>query len=229
MKKNLVVIVFLLLSVNIFAQKFSGGLFGGPTMSWISSDSKSVNPEGIKIGYTYGAVLDYNLSENFAFTLGVRLNNTGGTLNFPYGLYKFEADETVLPDTLPAATKVKYNINYLAVPVGIKGKTNEIGYFRYFLSAGVTPLIKTKAKGTFGVYENELINKEIGFFNLGWNLGGGLEFSLAGNTRLLVEAVYMGGLLDFDKTEVFNSVDQNQTLKPSNKINDIHLKVGILF
>ncbi|HOM37242.1 MAG TPA: porin family protein [Bacteroidales bacterium] len=229
MKKNLVVIVFLALSVNIFAQKVSGGLFGGTTLSWLSTDSKMVDPQGVKFGYTYGAVLDLNLTDNFAFTLGVRLNNTGGSANYPNGLYKFEAEETVIPEKLPASTKINYNLNYLAIPVGIKGKTNEIGYFKYYLTAGATPMIRAKAKASFGIYENEVVNKEINSFNIGWNIGGGAEYSLVGNTRLMLEIVYMGGLIDFDKTEIFTEPAQVNVIKPKTVINDVHLKLGILF
>ena len=232
MKKFIVCILALVLAGNIFAQKVSGGLFFGPTMSWMSTDSKTINTEGMKFGYNFGALIDINLIDNFAISSGIQFNNIGGTVQYIYGAPLITPDEGVAYDSLLAGSAVKYNLNYLAIPVGFKGKTNEIGYLTYFLKAGVTPLINIKALGEIsGTYTTEsiLLSDEISLFNAGWHIGGGAEYSLSGNTRILFEIIYTGGLIDVDNTEVYSIADHSQVSKPKVALNDIHLKVGILF
>lgn len=231
MKKIIVCIVALVLAGNIFAQKISGGLFVGPTMSWMSSDSKTVDTKGMKLGYNFGALLDINLIDNFAISTGIQFNKMGGNVKYVNGAPKIVQEEGSAYDTLLAGSAVKYNLNYLAIPFGFKGKTNEIGYLTYFLKAGVTPLINIKELGDLsGTYtEERILLKEINFLNMGWHLGGGAEYSLSGNTRVLFEVIYTGGLFDVDKTDVFTTTAMDPTTNPKVALSDIHLKVGILF
>ncbi len=238
MKKIIVCIFALILAGNVFSQKISGGLFIGPTMSWMSTDSKTITTENMKLGYNFGALIDFNIIDNFAISTGIQFNSLGGKVNFTNGALGITPDEGLAYDTLYAGSSIKYNLNYLAIPVGFKGKTNEIGYFTYFLKAGVTPLFNIKALGTIEAVkantavetaENMLLSKSIININAGWHIGGGAEYSLAGNTRLLIEILYTGGLIDIDKTEVFSTLDMSSTSKPKILLNDIHLKVGILF
>jgi opacity protein-like surface antigen len=150
-------------------------------------------------------------------------------VKFVNGAYNVKPDEGAPYDTLVAGSSINYNLNYLAIPFGFKGKTNEIGYLTYFLKAGVTPLINIKTLGTIGTDENILLSDEIKLFNMGWHLGGGAEYSLSGNTRVLFEVIYTGGLFDVDNSEVFTTTAMDQKTDPKVALSDIHLKVGILF
>lgn len=229
MKKIILILISLFFFGNIFAQQaISGGLYIGPTMSWMSTDSKVADTKGMKFGYNFGALVDFNLIDNFAISTGIQFNNLGGNIAYKYGFTNLIPKEGAVIDTVFPGTKIKYNLNYIGVPVSFKGKTNEIGYMTYFLKAGVTPLINIKTLGSFG--ENEkLMLKEINLFNVGWHIGGGIEYSLSGNTRILVEILYTGGLIDVDKTKVFDVPDMTSTSNPRIALNDIHLKVGVLF
>ncbi len=230
MKKIIVCIFAVILTGNIFAQKLSGGLFFGPTMSWMSTDSKTVTTEGVKLGYTFGALVDINLMDNFAISTGIQFANMGGNVKFTNGTMPFTSKEDIAFDTLTAGSQISYNLNYLAIPFGFKGKTNEIGYLTYFLKAGVTPLINIKALADVAGQESILLdNKSVSLFNAGWHIGGGAEYSISGNTRILFEILYTGGLLDVEKSKVFNTAAMETTTNPKVALSDIQLKVGILF
>ena len=229
MKKILVCIIAMAFVGNIFAQKVSGGLFFGPTLSWLSTDSKTLTTEGMRFGYNFGALMDINLMDNFAISTGIQFNKMGGNVKFVYGAHDINPDEGLAYDTLPAGSSINYNLNYLAIPFGFKGKTNEIGYLTYFLKAGVTPLINIKALGDIGVDENILLSDEVRLFNAGWHIGGGAEYSLSGNTRVLFEILYTGGLLEIDNPDVFTTAARNATTNTKVVLSDIHIKVGILF
>ncbi|HPX74968.1 MAG TPA: porin family protein [Bacteroidales bacterium] len=224
MKKIILILISLFFFGNIFAQQaISGGLYVGPTMSWMSTDSKVADTKGMKFGYNFGALVDFNLIEHFAISTGLQFNSLGGNITYD-GLTILTPKEGQTKDTLNAGSKLNYRLNYIGIPVSFKGKTNEIGYITYFLKAGVTPLINIKTLGSYG--ENEKIMlKEINLFNIGWHIGGGIEYSLSGNTRILVELLYTGGLIDVDKTKIVYPQESN----PRISLNDIHLKVGILF
>lgn len=231
MKKIILCCFVILFAYNIFAQNksISGGLYFGPGLSWLSSDSKTVKEEGLRLNYSFGALLDINIINNFAFSTGLTFNKYNGKISYPFGASDIIAGETGTRSSLPDNIKMTYKLNYLAIPLGLKGKTNEIGYLTYFLKAGITPMINIKAKANIGDSENELINKEIRLLNLGWHIGGGLEWNLAGNTKLLVELLYTGGIFDIDKTKVYTSGLKVETHDPKININDISLKVGIIF
>lgn len=229
MKKIIVCIVAVILTGNIFAQKVSGGLFVGPTMSWMSTDSHIIDTKGMKFGYNFGALIDFNLIDNFSISTGIQFNKLGGKILFIHGAPDIEINDVATSETLAAGSLIDYNLNYLAIPFGFKGKTNEIGYFTYFLKAGVTPLLNIKTLGTFGEHKNILLKNEINFFNIGWHIGGGAEYAIAGNTRILFELVYTGGLLNVNKTEAFIDAAMIDKSKPKVVLSDIHLKVGIMF
>lgn len=229
MKKTLTLIIATFFALNIFAQGFSGGFFVGPTTSWISTDSRIVNPEKIKLGYTFGATGDIRFFDNFDLSLGIRFNNIGGSMQFNHGAVGLTAQEVILDDTLSAGSSMNFNLNYIAIPVGFKGKTNEIGYITYFLKGGVTPMVNTKAKGDIGSFTDLIIDDHVNLFNMGWHIGGGIEYSLAGSTRLLVEVIYTGGLFDFSKVDAFINEEMRETRNPKTTLSDVHLKVGILF
>ncbi len=236
MKKIIILLVFSLYITNIFAQNFSGGLFIGPAISWVSTDSRIIDRDKIKLGYTFGATADLRIFDNFDLALGLKFNNIGGSIKFLHGATGLKAEEITLPDTLPPGSAMNFNLDYIAVPIGFKGKTNEIGHTTYFLKGGATPMVNIKKKGDISTFSDLIIKDHVNTLNFAWHIGGGFEYALAGSTRLLVELIYTGGLMDFSKFKdkdkndlIFANDERSKTGDPKTTINDISLKVGILF
>ncbi|MDR2834868.1 MAG: PorT family protein [Bacteroidales bacterium] len=259
MKKSLTIVLSLLLAFCVYGQdkKISGGLYLGTGLSWCSSDTKAVTRDGAKMNYGVGLTMDYNFVDNFGLSLSFGYQNLGSKLKYQYGagevlFNKAEIDRLIYVDSSSA---VKYSLNCLELPIGLKGKTNEIEIgmipFTFFLKAEVVPALVLSAKGNYlkGIgtqseflepraYENELITKDIKRFQLGWRVGGGMEMGLSGTTRLLVELYFNGGILDVDKTKCFTSkaeyvssigsLEQPST-NPIIRISNVGLKVGVLF
>lgn len=222
---------FTSISYSQSLQKISGGLYVGPSLSWLSSDSKIVDAKGMHFGYNFGATMDVNFSENFAFSLALGFNNVGGKVNYIHGMKDFSPIEYSAATDLSPNSLVNYNINYIELPIGFKGKTKEISYFTYFLKAGVTPLICIKGKADIPTEKSLLVTKSIGFFNLGWFIGAGTEFSIAGNTRLLVELAYTNGIFNVVKYQAYNPTDipTRNAVDVKTQSNCVQLKLGILF
>ena len=233
MKKILIAISLFVISSSAFAQ-ISGGLFAGPNLSWFGVDSKMQSNEKVRLGYEFGAWADFPISDNFVFNLGMKYNDLGGTMSYKYGAVIDLYDTNVI-DTIAGGSNIKYHLNYLSIPLGFKGKTNEIGFLSYFMKAGVAPMFSLKGKANIDDDSN-LISKNIFPVNLSWYMGAGFEWSLSGNTRFVTELVYNGGIMDFVKNkndevtvDVFENDGQTSVRDHVGKINSVSLKVGILF
>jgi len=206
MKRFIFLFIAISLSVLVSAQKFSAGLQFSPILSWVKSDSKSVEKAGNRFSLGYGLFADYNFTENFSFSTGININEVGGMVKYPNEMY-FNYENVL--DTLPIDTKVMYKIRYTEIPISIKGKTNEIGYITYFMKAGLSPMFRWKARGDIYKTENDKeikiedvnIKDEVSLFNLSFHVGAGMEYSLGGNTALIAELIYYNGLVDFTPDE----------------------------
>ena len=234
MKKILVIFAVILLSSTVLMaqnnkekEKVSGGLYVKGGLSWMMSNSKAYfDNKGVKTSYGFGAIMDWRLTNNFSLNIAAGFNNIGGTAIFKHGVEPFtDVDGNLIGDSI--MHNYRYSTSYIEVPIGIKGSTNEIGYFTYFLKLGIDPMVRIKSKMTLESKENYIITKNTNLFNVGWFIGGGTEWSLAGNTRLLMELVYCGSLLDMDKIKSYK--DDKTTFNPKLNIHDISLKVGIIF
>lgn len=236
MKKILIICAAILLSsMVLLAQntqnkqknKVSGGLYLKGGISWMMSDSKAYfKNDKTKLTYGFGAIMDWNLTNNFSLNIAAGFCNLGGTANFKNGAEPFKDIDGIVIGS-PLMHKYKYSTSYIEVPIGIKGCTNEIGYFTYFLKLGVDPMVRVKSKVTLESKETYIATKEFNLFNIGWHVGGGAEWSIAGNTKLLFELVYLGTFIDFDKINSYK--DDLTTFNPGIKFNDISLKVGVIF
>ena len=79
--------------------------------------------------------------------------NAGGTLLYENeGKYWPNSDipTSILTDsmTFNPDTKFKYGIQYLEIPIGLKMRTREFGYIRYYFQPDLTLGFKSQARGT---------------------------------------------------------------------------------
>ena len=89
--------------------------------------------------------MDFFFDENYAFAFGFGINNMGGNLLY-IGLYSilFKGDTIYV---IPGQT-IKHNLQYLDIPLGIKLKTEELGYATFFLEVGFNPMINLNASAS---------------------------------------------------------------------------------
>jgi opacity protein-like surface antigen len=221
MKKYYFVACLLFFSTFAFSQKHTKfGVFVDPKISWISPESRNVSSDGTFFGFGGGLEIDRFFAKNYAFSTGISLGSQGGKLSFD-NLQTLKVYDEI--DTLPAGTTFKYKLQYITVPLGLKLKSNQIGYSTFFVNVGFTSQINVKAKGTTentGTYrglEDDAIKDEINWINLGYHFGGGVEYALGEDTSLLVGLQYQNGFLDITKSS------------PRTLSRVISLRVGIMF
>ncbi len=224
MKKLLIITIVLVYSFGAFAQKFSGGLMIGPTIGWLKSDSKSLTKDKARLSYTWGAFIDRNLSDNFAISTGIFINEVGGKIKYNETTGFIYDDSTSI--TYFDESIVKYKVRYIEIPISLKGMTNEIGHFKYHLKIGLSPMIKWKAKADLEtVYnkvsytpENVNFTEEVNPFNLAFHVGGGAQLLLGGSTALIAEIIYYNGITDItpdnaDKKNEYNVLSHQVMLR----------------
>jgi hypothetical protein len=229
MKKLVIILVLASFVFTAMSQnKFSGGIYINPTFAWMKPDVKYIEKDAMRTTFGFGLVGDINFTDNFAFQTGLRFSNMGGSLKYLDTVPSFATPDSIyklIPNSV-----VKYKSQYVGIPLYIKGKTNEIGGIFYFLKAGVVPSFRYSAKGDVTVNSNDDIKEEVRGIYTTFELGGGLEYVLGGNTRVLAEVVFSNGLTSVTKVKMWDS-KTNKLRSEYDKViqNAIMLNLGILF
>jgi hypothetical protein len=219
MKRILLIITFLgtLFSLSAQSTRLKFNVEVDPQSAWFSSDEVSVEPDGSIIHLHAGLNMDFYFAEKYAFVLGVGINNLGGNL-----LYADSTEFNSKGDPLWIAQgqSVKLNLQYIDIPIGLKLKTDEMGYATYFLQLGFNPMINLNAKASSeeASLDKVDIKESIITFYLGYHVGLGIEYNLGGSTSLIGGIRWTSGF-----TDVTDNDRANITL------NSISLHLGVLF
>ncbi|MBK3519028.1 porin family protein [Carboxylicivirga marina] len=201
---TLLIIFGLLLSASLKAQenkKTRLAFVLSPQLSWLSSDNSSVDGNGNLFGYNFGVVMDRFFDTNYAFSTGFTINTTGGKLS-----YDPPTDMEIGGNTLENVSEATYHLKYIEVPLALKLVTNEFHRSRYYGQFGLYSQFNIKTNDGNG----NSISEEVNFFDFGYQLGGGMEYSLGGDTYMMLGLIYSGGFLDVTDNEVYDNANLNR-------------------
>jgi opacity protein-like surface antigen len=216
--------IFLILILTVMLQALQGqnkirfNVHFDPQFAWLSSsDHNKIDPDGSVFNMQAGIQMDYYFQENYAFVLGFGINNLGGNLFYA------ESEDYGTPDTIVFETgqSVKMNLQYLDIPLGLKLKTEELGYATFFLQVGFNPMFNINAHASTkdGELDKKTLPKEsIAMFNLGYHVGIGVEYRLGGNTAAIGGIRWTSGLTNVTQEDGANI-----------SVNAISIHLGILF
>jgi hypothetical protein len=229
MKKIIFSFLILFSLTAVQAQKVQMGLKFSPHLGWVKSDNKDIiENKSVKVGFSYGLIIDYNILENIGLSIEPThtLYNTNST-----GKY---LDTTVSPTYMNS--KLMWKFQYIEIPISLKMRTKQIKKMTYFGKIGIAALIKTSAK-----INDEKANKNVNIFNFKMQVGGGVHYSLGGNTALLLGLTFHNGFVRFNKDDTL--IEQSKISKDADvmgmkdvsldktslKPSYISLDIGILF
>jgi hypothetical protein len=189
-----------------------------PVVTWFSTRTPEIDKDGSKLGFNGGLIVEDYFTKNYAFVTGLSFTSLGGNL-----LYHEEESLTIGNGshvTLPAGTTVAYTINYLTIPVALKLKSNEIGYFTYYAQLGFSPQINigSKATTTGSLLTKDNVSQEINLFHLSFLFGGGIEYNIGGQTSLIAGIFFNNGF-----TDVLSNSDHKSAL------NFLTIRIGVMF
>jgi hypothetical protein len=257
---RLIAIYFLLVTFFVKAQDggnsyktFRFGLAVQPNLSWMKVDSKEFESNGISAKFSYGLLAEYAFAQNYSLASGIQILTTGGRVNYKIPVYYQEDGKVEINGSNFLLGKRTYGTQYLNIPVSLKMRTNEIGYMTYYAQFGVDAGFKTNAKAKDTGSDNvpvkpvpdipgstttkHDINRDVNFFRLALNIGGGAEYNLSGNTSLIFGINYSNGFVNVlkknsDQIRVYDSNNPfglGGKLKQNARSHYIGLTAGILF
>jgi len=217
MKKILAPAFFVFLAIQVTGQKAKFGVFVDPQISWFSPDSRNVISDGVSAGVCGGLIIDKYFQENYAIQTGIAIGRQSGSLKFSEESYINAYDVT---DTLPAGTSVDFRLNYITVPLGLKLKSNQIGYLSYFALIGFTNQFNIRALATSseGTLSKSDVVDEVNLYNLSYHFGIGVEYAISEDTALTFGTSYHNGFID---------VTESGNAKVYTRV--VSVRVGVMF
>jgi len=217
MKKYTFLVFLMLFSSSTFSQRFSFSIIADPQIAWLRTELDEVKSDGPVFGINGGLVFDRYFTENYAFSTGISLWQTGGKLLFTEGMtiQTRSGDKTLDPNS-----SMIYRLQYLTIPLSLKLNSNEIGYMSFFAHVGINNHISIgKSANVPSTDENKVgIPEEINIFSMSYFFGGGGEYSLGGNTRLLAGLYFTSGFWDITSSEEYRAT-----------LNAVSLRIGVRF
>lgn len=254
MKKTFILLTIVSFSLATYAQKsFQLGLQVSPNLSWVKPNSENLERDGLKFGFNFGLIGDFNFADNYSFSTGIGLANAGG---------KFIKPDVQTIDNVSrfGKTETDLRLKYIEVPLTLKLKTNEIGYMKYFAQVGFGIAYNYDAVAdekfnyvsdpalvlTGGSRSNEDVDysDEVNALRASLILGLGAEYNLSGNTSLLLGITFNNGFTNVFSEDTYsadengnavvarnvdgtNNNDRNEDGKAVN--NYLLINVGVLF
>lgn len=218
--RKIILSLSILLTITMVsqAQKTRFSVFANPCLNWFQSDGKKVDNISPVFGFDAGLTIDKYFADNYAISTGLSIGTLGGKIDYNKEDITFNTPDTTIK--IPMKTNIKYSLQYITLPLGLKFKTKEIGYFTYFAHLGLTTQININAKATSdnSKLDNDNISKDIALFNMGYHIGGGAQYSIGGNTAIILGITFTNGFIDVTNND-------NSKITTSS----LALRLGLLF
>ena len=195
---------------------FRLGIHASPNLSFVSSDDPSADGS-TKMKFGFGLIAEFNFAKNYSFATGIEYVFRGGeiTVNDP--------DYVVAGANPNGTVKGEYKAGYLQVPLMLKLRTREFGYYTYFVDLGLNgnfKLSETSSISPDAVEESPY--SQWGGLQFAIGLGG--EYDLGGSTSLLLGLYYNRALINSLK-----SAAPGQSSDFTYRFDYVNLKLGVLF
>lgn len=244
MKNILIILAVVVYSMSLQAQnEIQFGFQLSPTVSWLSTDDNKINSNGSNLGLQLGMIGEFYFRENYSVTTGIGFHfNAGGTLFYEETIDTVSIwTEANIPgdNKYPGGSDFKYSLQYVEIPIGLKLRTKEFGYIRYYVEPRMSMSFRTQARGNIMAKDNSVDSEEdfdiksgVNLLNLSWGIGGGLEYTVSSNTALFGGLAFQSGFTDVskDKGTFIDVKDRSRTEEDSKAaLRSIVLRLGVMF
>jgi len=215
MSKNIFVLFVLTLFfiTNVNGQSEKGNRFSfmlSPQISWMRSDHNAVDANGNVFGFDFGILYDRFFDKNYAFSTGVVINSGGGKLSYRDTVPAYIGGEIV------DVVDLDYKLKYIQIPLGLKLFTNDFRRTRFYGEMGLYMAFNITAHDDNG----KKLKDEVKLFDSGFQIGGGMDYSLGGTTYLTFGLHYFSG---------FNDITSNSEVDDKTTMRRVEMRFGIVF
>lgn len=192
------ILVIFITGPDIDAQDYRYGIYASPAISWFKTDVEEVRNKGARAGFMFNISAERHLTDNWYFSSGLAYTGASARIVDSNSSFFRFPDFTA---TIAAGEAVIYRLQYISIPVGIKIKTDETGYLVYFAEFGLDP--KAVINGRVDIpsigIKGRYAMTEIRRLNFGFHLQGGAEYSIDGNTSLILGLGFESNIIDITK------------------------------
>lgn len=209
--------------MNMASAQVKLGIKCSPQLTWISEESKSIASGGSRVNLSYGLMIDKYFTDNYAFAVEPGITTMSG---------KLRPQNASLVNSSSASfhsPEYLYRLQYINVPVLLRMRTGEIGYWRYYAEFGMDFGFLFKARAdissagwnlsnvnvndpdpsdSYAIADNSSgrqMNDDIRFMRTGLLFGIGVQYNVFANTLLVAGLRYQNALSDFAKEEAWKA------------------------
>jgi len=143
------------------SKKVNLGITLAPSMSWLRYGNQEDRENQAKMGYAYGLLADFGLSENYYFSTGFLVNTL-----------KAQTKADMAPNSLT------YQLQYVEIPFGLKLQSTQRYYRSYYGQFGFSAGFKINAQQYEPESEKVSLGNNANALRLGLQIGGGINWQL---------------------------------------------------
>jgi hypothetical protein len=240
MKKLIFVSLAISLVVSAKAQ-VKIGVRVAPQMTWSTSDNKNTSTNGTRINASYGLMLDYFFTENYALGTEFSIQSFGTNLNLNKSRYtSITYTDNNISQSVTNVDDLKYDyqLRYVTIPLILKMRTKEIGNMRYYAEFGYASgfLIRSKADVSMDKLQLSNVNinepdeedkfyintqeysDKVSAYRGSLIIGVGIQYNIFGNSMFIAGLRYDNGFTSFAKDDRW-----------STSLSNVALNIGVLF
>ena len=164
------------------AQEVKLGLAITPNVSWMNSTDDIHITEGVNGNFGFGLIVDFLQNETLAFSTGVRVFDTGGTMEY--------LDEEIFLANIHSSRR-DFSLKYVDIPLTIKARSKEIGYTTFYANAGCGLGLNIEASA-YVENKNEFVDEGWGWEPIETNTYQHIETSVNNDIKLLRASYIVG-------------------------------------
>ncbi|MFV0364990.1 MAG: porin family protein [Mangrovibacterium sp.] len=181
-----------------------------PTFNWLYVGGNDAKDTKTGMGFDYGINADFFIDNNdrYAITTGIIITNQNSKVS-----YEPNHDYNIgnINYTANTPLSVDYHLKYVEVPVAFRLRSKQFNRNTFWGQFGLFTAwnFDARASTSDGELHKNDIDKDVRLFNMGLNIGLGLEYDLGENNALSLGFVYKNGFIDCLK----NNLGDNTTTK----------------
>lgn len=161
-------------------QRVSMGITFSPNVSWLRYGDEDAYEGRSGLGFAYGLLTDFAVSENYYFSTGLLINTLW-------------TEATYTDPLTPVTTKAQHRLQYVEIPLAVKLRSVQQYHRSYYGKFGFTAGARVSGKERVDDASKRTKIDGADVFRLALQIGGGVEWQLDHNLSLMTGLTFNNG------------------------------------